>query len=179
LEVDRRLSVVSRQSSVEGHAPGTTDDGRRTKPLLVKVAPDISFEALDEILELAGPRQIAGIVATNTTVERPHASDPAIKRVYAEAGGLSGRPLRARSTEIIRHLYRQTKGSLPIIGVGGIFNAEDAWEKITAGAALVQLYTGLVYEGPGITRQIVTGLRQRLETSGFTSLKDAVGTRET
>src|SRR5204862_3597147 len=85
------------------------------KPILVKVAPDLSFEALDEILELAGPRNIAGIVATKTTITRPETRDPDLKRLYAEAGGLSGRPLRARSTEIVRHLYRQTKGSLPII----------------------------------------------------------------
>jgi dihydroorotate dehydrogenase len=84
--------------------------------------------------------------------------------------------LRERSTEVIRHLYRQTQGTLPIIGVGGIFNAEDAWEKITAGASLVQLYTGLVYEGPGVTKRIVDGLRQRLEASGFASLREAVGT---
>ena len=83
--------------------------------------------------------------------------------------------MRARSTEIIRHLYRQAKGSLPIIGVGGLFNAEDAWEKIAAGASLVQLYTGLVYEGPGVVKQIVNGLRARLKERGFRSLKDAVG----
>ena len=165
-------SVVSRQLSVAAdHGPRTTDN----KPILVKVAPDLSFEALDEIGELVGPRRIAGIVATNTTVTRPATSDPGLKQIYAEAGGLSGRPLRARSTEIIRHLYHQAKGALPIIGVGGIFNADDAWEKITAGASLVQLYTGLVYEGPCVTKEIVTGLRQRLEASGFASLKEAVG----
>ena len=147
----------------------------QAKPVLVKVAPDLSFEALDEILELAIPRQIAGVVATNTTVARPDSGDPALKRVYAEAGGLSGRPLRARSTEIIRHLYRQTKGALPIIGVGGIFNADDAWEKITAGSSLVQLYTGLVYEGPAVAKQIVKGLEQRLAAAGLKDLKQAVG----
>src|SRR5205807_2169377 len=93
------------------------------KPILVKVAPDLSFAALDEILELTGPRQVAGIVATNTTVIRPATEDAALQRVYAETGGLSGRPLARRSTEVIRHLYRQTGGKLPIIGVGGIFNA--------------------------------------------------------
>jgi dihydroorotate dehydrogenase len=149
------------------------------KPLLVKVAPDLSFEALDEMLELVGPRQIAGIVATNTTIARPEARDPGLKRVYSEEGGLSGRPLRARSTEIIRHLFRQTKGALAIIGVGGIFNADDAWKKITAGASLVQLYTGLVYEGPSVARAIVKGLRARLNERGFSVLKDAVGTGST
>src|SRR5437660_7299177 len=95
----------------------STLDSRPSTPVLVKVAPDLSFEALDEILELAGPRKIAGIVATNTTITRPAATDPDTQRVYAETGGLSGRPLRARSTEVIRHLYRQTRGGLPIIGV--------------------------------------------------------------
>jgi dihydroorotate dehydrogenase len=145
------------------------------KPILVKVAPDLTFEALDEILELVGPRQIAGIVATNTTIARPTTSDAALQKIYAETGGLSGKPLRQRSTEIVRHLYRQTNGKLPIIGVGGIFSADDAWEKITAGASLVQCYTGLVYEGPVLTKKIVIGLQAKLAASGFKTLRDAVG----
>jgi dihydroorotate dehydrogenase len=146
------------------------------RPVLVKVAPDLSFSALDEILELAVPRQVAGIVATNTTITRPQTSDPKSKRAYEAPGGLSGRPLRARSTEIVRHLHRQTRGALPIIGVGGIFNDADAWEKITAGASLLQIYTGLIYEGPAINRQIVRGLLRRLRENGFTTLAQAVGT---
>lgn len=145
------------------------------KPILVKVAPDLTFEALDEILELVSPRQIAGIVATNTTISRPETNDPASCRAYAETGGLSGRPLRTRSTEVIRHLYRQTRGALPIIGVGGIFSADDAWEKITAGASLLQVYTGMVYEGPGIAGDLVRGLQERLQTGGFSNLQSAVG----
>ena len=149
--------------------------GTKSKPVLVKVAPDLSFEAMDEILELAGPRQIAGIVATNTTLSRPETTDPKLQRAYAEAGGLSGVPLRKRSTEAVRHLYRQTKGRLPIIGVGGVFSATDAWEKITAGASLVQIYTGLVYEGPGLARQIVKGLHHLLARHGLTEMRQAVG----
>jgi dihydroorotate dehydrogenase len=145
------------------------------KPILVKVAPDLSFEALDEILELVSPRNIAGIVATNTTISRPETNDSATGKIYSETGGLSGRPLRARSAEIIRHLHKQTKGRLPIIGVGGIFDADDAWEKIAAGASLLQIYTGLVYEGPSVTRKIVAGLIQRLEIAGMKSLHEAVG----
>ena len=145
------------------------------KPILVKVAPDLSFEALDEILELAGPKQIAGIVATNTTITRPEGNEPSAQMTYAERGGLSGRPLAARSTEVIRHIYRQTKGKLPIIGVGGIFNADDAWEKVVAGASLIQIYTGLVYEGPGLVREITDGLRSRLKSGGFGTLAQAVG----
>jgi dihydroorotate dehydrogenase len=145
------------------------------RPIFVKVAPDLSLTALDEILEVAEQRKIAGLVATNTTVSRPSANQPAVARVYAEQGGLSGRPLRERSTEIIRHLHRQSKGRLPIIGVGGIFTAADAWEKIIAGASLLQIYTGLVYEGPGIVKRIVAGLRQRLAERGFSQLQQAVG----
>lgn len=146
-----------------------------SRPILVKVAPDLTLEAIDEILELAGPRRIAGLVATNTTISRPPATAPGTARIYAETGGLSGRPLRARSTEIIRHIHRQTSGQLPLIGVGGIFNAADAWEKITAGASLVQIYTGLVYEGPSIARAIVEGLQARLAAHGLRSIADAVG----
>lgn len=146
------------------------------KPILVKVAPDLSFEALDEILELVEPRQIAGIVATNTTITRPETNDAAKAKIYAETGGLSGKPLRARSTEVVRHLYRQTKGRVPIIGVGGVFSADDAWEKITAGASLVQCYTGLVYEGPGLAKRIVAGLQEKLKAGGFKSLNEVVGT---
>jgi len=150
---------------------------RAALPILVKVAPDLSFEALDEILELAGPRQLAGIVATNTTITRPTSDDSHLQKIYSEAGGLSGRPLSTRSTEIIRHIRRQTRGRLPIIGVGGIFNADDAWEKIIAGASLVQLYTGLVFEGPGAIRKIVDGLRLKLKSNGFDSLSQAVGSQ--
>lgn len=150
-------------------------DTARPKPVLVKVAPDLSFEALDEILTLTGPRQIAGIVATNTTITRPTAAQESVQRVFAETGGLSGRPLTQRSTEVIRHLYRQTRGKLPIIGVGGIFDAQDAWEKIAAGASLVQVYTGLVYEGPGIARAITRGLLRKLEENGLRNVLQAVG----
>src|SRR6185369_3788751 len=141
------------------------------KPILVKVAPDLSFEALDEILELVAPRNIAGIVATNTTISRPQTNNSVAQQIYNETGGLSGRPLRQRSTEIIRHLHKQTKGRVPIIGVGGIFDADDAWEKITAGASLLQIYTSLVYEGPGVTRQIVSGLIERMKIAGVHNLK--------
>jgi dihydroorotate dehydrogenase len=145
------------------------------KPILVKVAPDLSFEALDEILQLAAPGNIAGIVATNTTITRPDTSEPRAAKAYAETGGLSGRPLRARSTEVIRHLYRQSRGELPIIGVGGISTVADAWEKITAGASLLQIYTGLVFEGPMLPKELVTGLGKRLAEAGLTSLSQAVG----
>jgi dihydroorotate dehydrogenase len=160
--LDEILAAIQEQNKIQ-------------KPILVKVSPDLSLEALDEILQLVSLRKIAGIVATNTTISRPQTNDSGSQKIYSETGGLSGRPLRARSTEIIRHIYKQTNGKLPIIGVGGISNADDAWEKITAGASLVQIYTGLVFEGPGITREIVTGLIQRLEMAGMKYLQEAVG----
>lgn len=145
------------------------------KPVLVKVAPDLEFSALDEILELTTSRNVAGLVATNTTITRPSSNDLAVQQVYGEAGGLSGRPLQKRSTEVVRYLFRQTRGTLPIIGVGGIFSAADAWEKITAGASLIQIYTGLVYEGPRIASAIVRGLRRHLAEAGLTEIRQAVG----
>jgi dihydroorotate dehydrogenase len=145
------------------------------RPILVKVAPDLTHEALDDLLTLVEPRAVAGIVATNTTLTRPVTADPAVERVYAEAGGLSGPPLRARSTEVIRHLHRQTRGRVPIIGVGGIASAADAWEKVAAGAVLLQVYTALVFEGPGLARVLVSGLAERLRAEGFQRLSDAVG----
>lgn len=166
-ETPAPLRPASSSSDLLSHA--------RSKPILIKIAPDLSFTAIDEILSLAEPRQLAGVVATNTTLARPETTDEAAVRNYSEAGGLSGRPLRQRATECIRHVYRQTKGRLPVIGVGGIFDARDAWEKITAGATLLQVYSGLVYEGPGIARAIVTGLRDRLTVTGFRSLEEAVG----
>ncbi len=148
---------------------------KNLKPILVKIAPDLSFEALDEILKLASTRKISGIVATNTTVSRPKANGSSLQKIYSEEGGLSGKPLRARSTEIIRHIFKQTNGKLPVIGVGGIFNADDAWEKLAAGASLVQIYTGIVYEGPDIAKKMAGGLREKLEKSGMKNLQEAVG----
>jgi dihydroorotate dehydrogenase len=138
--------------------------------VLVKVAPDLTFEALDEILELASARKLSGIVATNTTLSRPETGDPKLRTIYSETGGLSGKPLRDRSTEIIRHIYKQTHARLPIIGVGGISSANDAWEKIEAGASLLQIYTALVYEGPGLPKSIVAGLLERMQTEGVRDL---------
>ena len=149
--------------------------GHPRKPILVKIAPDLSFTALDQLLEILQQRRIAGIVATNTTIRRPAAEDRHAQRIYAETGGLSGRPLRDLSTQIIRHIFERTDGKLPIIGVGGIFTAEDALAKIRAGASLVQVYTGLVYEGPGITRDIVAGLQSELVRGGWRNLQEIIG----
>lgn len=149
------------------------------KPLLVKIAPDLEYSAIAEILDLAKTYQLAGIIATNTTISRDGLKTQVIpqtgKPITEEAGGISGAPLRNRSTEVIRFIWRETKGQLPIIGVGGIFTAEDAWEKITAGASLIQVYTGWVYEGPWMVRRILQGLVQKLEERGLNSISEAVG----
>ena len=128
------------------------------------------------MLDAVSTSSLKGIVATNTTLARPAQDEPsAVPEVYSETGGLSGRPLRQRSTDLIRHIHQYTKGKLTIIGVGGIFNARDAWEKIGAGASLIQAYSGMVYQGPAMARSIVQGLRDQIELHGLDSIGDAVG----
>ena len=146
-----------------------------SKALLIKIAPDLTNEAIDDVLDLAVNHSLAGIVATNTTVTRPEPSNTQCRNTYNEEGGLSGTPLRKRSTQIIAHIHKHTEGKLPIIGVGGIFTADDAWEKIAAGASLVQIYTGLVYEGPSVAGDIVCGLKARMEREGVKHLTDLKG----
>ncbi|MBN3894377.1 MAG: quinone-dependent dihydroorotate dehydrogenase [Nostoc sp. NOS(2021)] len=149
------------------------------KPIFVKIAPDLSWEAIADIITLAKTYQLAGIIATNTTIRRDGLKTQVIdqtgKSPQDEAGGISGEPLRDRSTEVIRFIWQQTQGQIPIIGVGGIFSPEDAWEKITAGASLIQVYTGWIYEGPLMVRQILAGLLVLLEQSGLNSINEAVG----
>jgi dihydroorotate dehydrogenase len=139
------------------------------KPILVKIAPDLSFEAIDDVLEVARSAQLDGIIATNTTTSREGLS---VKT--EEAGGLSGAPLRQRSTEIIRYIRRKAP-ELPIVGVGGVFSAEDAYEKIRAGASLVQIYTGYIYGGPFAAKNINRGLVRLLVRDGFKNIADAIG----
>ncbi|HEY9651874.1 MAG TPA: quinone-dependent dihydroorotate dehydrogenase [Coleofasciculaceae cyanobacterium] len=154
-------------------------ENQGVKPILVKIAPDLEWEAITDVIDLAQTYQLAGIVATNTTIGRDFLQTQVIpatgKPVTEEAGGISGLPLRQRATEVIRFIYQQTQGQLPIIGVGGIFTAEDAWEKIAAGATLIQVYTGMVYEGPWMMRRILEGLLQKLEAHGLASISEAVG----
>jgi dihydroorotate dehydrogenase len=131
------------------------------KPLLLKIAPDLTDEQLDDILDIVQSTRIAGVIATNTTISRSHlATNPSTIQAIG-SGGLSGRPLRERSTGVIRYLSEKSGGKLAIIGVGGIASAEDALEKLNAGAALIQVYTGLIYEGPGLVKRINKALIQR------------------
>lgn len=127
----------------------------KKRPLLVKIAPDLEWMELDEILTAVTDAKIDGIIATNTTISR----EGLVSEKKIETGGLSGRPLTEHSTEIIKYIHKQTNGNLPIIGVGGIATAEDAQAKLDAGASLVQLYTALIYEGPMLPGKILRGLR--------------------
>jgi len=149
------------------------------KPIFVKIAPDLEWEAIADIIELAKTYQLAGIIATNTTIRRDGLQTPIIEATgnppSQELGGISGTPVRDRSTEIIRFIWQRTQGEIPIIGVGGIFSADDAWEKIIAGASIVQIYTGWIYQGPWIVRRILAGLVTKLDQNGLKSISDAVG----
>jgi dihydroorotate dehydrogenase len=142
-------------------------------PLLLKIAPDLDDDALAAIARLALAAGIDGLIATNTTVDRPTSL---VGRHRAETGGLSGRPLFARATAVLAKLHRLTGGRVPLIGVGGIASAGDAYAKIRAGASLVQLYTALVYQGPWLVARINRGLGRLLRQDGFASVADAVGT---
>lgn len=150
------------------------------KPILIKIAPDLELSEIKTIIELAQNYQLAGIVATNTTIKKDNLKTKILpetgNQITEEAGGISGFPLKEISTKIIRFIYQQTQGKIPIIGVGGIFNAQDAWEKITAGASLLQLYTGMIYEGPWIVKNVQEGLLKKLEENGFTHICEAIGT---
>jgi dihydroorotate dehydrogenase len=130
----------------------------KAKPILLKIAPDLTNEQLDDIVEIVHATKIAGVIATNTTIDRSGLQTSSSELETIGAGGLSGKPLKNRSTEVIRYLSKKSGGSFPIVGVGGIQNAADAKEKLDAGASLVQVYTGFIYEGPSIAKNICRGL---------------------
>lgn len=144
----------------------------RNTPLLVKLAPDLDDDALENCIRVIQEFSIQGVIATNTTIERPELKS----KHRNQSGGLSGKPLRKRSTELIRNLSAELGADVPIIGVGGIFNGADAYEKIRAGASAVQIYTALIFEGPGLVRKIKAELANLLEKDGFKSVTEAVGT---
>jgi dihydroorotate dehydrogenase len=146
------------------------------KPVLLKIAPDLSFEEIDDVLEVIELCQIDGIVATNTTINRNKLTTADHEALGA--GGLSGRPVRSRSVDIIRHIYSATQGRLPIIGVGGIFSANDALETIRAGASLVQVWTGFVYEGPNLIQDINRTLRNTCRDMQLENISQLVGQSE-
>jgi dihydroorotate dehydrogenase len=142
-----------------------------TPPIFLKVAPDLEAADIDAIARIALDKQLGALVVSNTTISRP-----ALRSHHAgETGGLSGAPLRALATQRLRDFRKATGGAIPLVGVGGIATAEHAWERIRAGASLVQLYSAMVYEGPGLGARIARGLRALMRRDGFASIAEAVG----
>lgn len=141
-------------------------------PLLVKFAPDLDEAQIEELAMSVLEADIDGIILTNTTLERPKELSDSFA---AQPGGLSGKPLRDKATNVIRQFYQITEGKLPIIGVGGISSADDAYAKIKAGASLVQIYSGLIYKGPIVVKHINQGLLGHLKADGYAHIRDAVG----
>ena len=186
----RSMSAVARYLTINISSPNTPglrtlqDEGElrellstvrsvgSDKPLFLKVAPDLGEEDPERIVKAALDHGIAAMIVANTTISRP----PLKSDRGSEAGGLSGRPLKSLALEALRRFRSASGGEMPLIAVGGIENAEDAWERIRAGASLVQLYTAMVYEGPGIARRIAAGLAQRLQSEGFANIAEAART---
>ena len=186
----RRMSPVARYVTINISSPNTPglrglqDEGaldellaavaeaRGGKPVFLKVAPDLQAGDPERIVRAALDHRIDALIVANTTVSRP----PLKSRHASEAGGLSGEPLKALALESLRRFRSASGGELPLVGVGGIATADDAWDRIRAGASLVQLYTAMIFEGPGIARRIADGLAERLRREGLASIAEAVGT---
>jgi dihydroorotate dehydrogenase len=149
--------------------------GKKIKPLLVKIAPDLEESEIEEIVDICLKLNLAGIIAINTTIKRNDLLTEQKKIEEIGNGGLSGKPVAKRSNEVISKIYGYSNGKLPIIGVGGVFTAEDAFEKIASGACLIQAYTGFIYQGISFARDINAGLAKILEQKGFKSLDEAIG----
>lgn len=130
-----------------------------SKPILLKIAPDLTQEQIDDVVDLAMEIQLDGLVCSNTTISRNGLTTPKEEIEKIGAGGLSGKPVKERSTSIVNYIHQRTKGEIPVIASGGIFTAEDAKEKLNSGASLVQVWTGFIYEGPGIVKRICKSLK--------------------
>jgi dihydroorotate dehydrogenase len=172
-------AIMQERDRLAGEQEGATSRGRPV-PVLVKWSPPVSdqiaFDSrLDDAVAVAEAHGVDGYVATNTAPDRKNVQTDADRLASIGEGGLSGPPLEARATHLVRYLYRLTDGRQPIIGVGGVASADAAYRKIRAGASLVELYTGLVYEGPGLVRRIKQGLVERLNADGLASIQEAVG----
>jgi len=155
----RELQEKESLRKILGHLQTINNQQPKPKPILLKIAPDLTVEQLDDVIALALEINLDGLVASNTTISRENLSDESTRQLSSIGpGGLSGAPLKNRSTEIVRYIVHQTNGQLPVIASGGIFTGADAREKLNAGAVLVQVWTGFIYEGPGIVRNICTEL---------------------
>jgi dihydroorotate dehydrogenase len=185
----RRMAPVARYLTVNVSSPNTpglrglqeegelrellaaVDEVRTEKPIFLKVAPDLTPGDHERIVRAALDHHVDALIVSNTTVTRP----PLKSRYATEGGGLSGEPLKSLASEALRAFHKASGGEIPLIAVGGIANADDAWERITAGASLVQLYSAMVFEGPEIGRRIADGLAERLKHAGFSSISQAIG----
>ena len=148
-----------------------TEEFQRKIPIAVKIAPDVDNSNIPALARLLIKHSVDAVIATNTTIDHTAVSD---SQHAAETGGLSGKPLRDRANEVVALLYSELHGEVPIIGVGGIFSAEDAWQRLIAGAEMVQVYTGFIYNGPGVVSDIVNGLAKRVADQGAGSLSEAI-----
>jgi dihydroorotate dehydrogenase len=157
---------------IEACGDGGPPNGSHSPPVFLKVAPDLEPADIDAIARIAVEKRLGALIVSNTTISRP----PLASRHAGETGGLSGAPLRDLAQQRLRDFRQATGGAVPLVGVGGIATAEDAWARIRAGASLVQLYSAMVYEGPGIARRIVDGLEALRRRDGFATLAEAVGT---
>ncbi len=176
-ELQQSQQLSSLLSALQSRGRELNQRHQKRVPLLVKLSPDLERKDLETIVEVIENLNIDGIIATNTTISRKHLRTNTSRVAAAGDGGLSGKPLKSRSTQMVSELYQLTGGRIPLIGVGGIFSAEDAWEKICAGASLVQLYTGFIYQGPGIANDINEGLAHILAREGLANVDAAVGCR--
>jgi dihydroorotate dehydrogenase len=167
------ISLLQSIDALNENLAGET--GSRRRPVFLKIAPDLTNEQIVEISEIAAEPFVSGIIATNTTISRENLKTSLAAVSKIGAGGLSGRPLFGRSCSVVRLLYERLQGQKPVIGVGGIFNGDDAWNMLTSGASLVQLYTGFVYGGPTVVRKINRSLLQKLSQFGLDSISQAVG----
>ncbi|PCJ98639.1 MAG: dihydroorotate dehydrogenase (quinone) [Zetaproteobacteria bacterium] len=168
---DILLDLITKMMKTRQDVCGDISSGK-APAFLIKLAPDLNEQQQEEIAETLMASGVDGVILSNTTLDRPEYLPADFN---AEKGGLSGAPVRDKSTAIIRNFYRLTKGKLPIIGVGGISNAEHAYDKIKAGASLIQLYTGMIYEGPEIANNINKGLIDLLKADGLSSITEAIG----
>lgn len=168
--LDRLLGVLTERNRELAKA-----DGRPPKPILLKIAPDLTHEAIDDVISIAKERKLDGLIATNTTIGRDGLNAPESEVTRLGAGGMSGAPLTEKSRAIVSYIYRKIDGAMPIIGVGGLMNGDDVWEMMCAGASLVQVYTGFVYGGPGTIRDMLKTLRRRLDQESIDSISKIVG----
>lgn len=176
----RELQMRERLGPLLGALKGrlaelAAEAGRPAPPLLVKIAPDLDAAGLDAVCAVVRERGVDGVICGNTTIERAPLETAAAEVGRLGAGGLSGPPLHARMCRLVARLREDLGPGVPIVAAGGIDDGETAWRAVVAGASLIQLYTGLIYRGPGVVRDVNRGLLARLEASGYTSLAEAVG----